>query len=277
MIVLHNNDIVLHIDSARGGGILRFDWRGNAIFYPVRENDNGPLGLASFVLVPFSNRIAHGRFSFGDITVTMPPNFPPASSQHAIHGHGWIAHWDVIARSGDKLHLRYIHDADSWPWDYVCNQEIELTTDGYIHELSITNNSATNMPAGLGLHPYFPRADAKLHTIFDGFCEGTADGLPTRWVDRTGSYDLSKDDPVDTVFTGRKTALEFEWPTHRLTMTPDTDLPETHIFAPDGEDYFCVEPVSHMTNAVNRDGLKTLAPGERWSTQVRFAVTPNIN
>lgn len=277
MIALHNQDIALHIDPARGGGILRFDWRGNVIFHPVRENDSRPLGLANFVLVPFSNRIAHGRFLFGDIAVTIPPNYPPASSQHAIHGHGWIALWDVIAQSEDKLHLRYTHDADSWPWNYVCDQEIKLTADGYIHELSITNNSATNMPAGLGLHPYFPRADAKLHMIFNGFWKGTADGLPTCWVDRTGSYDPSKDDPVDTVFTGRKDALEFEWPSHRLTMTPDEDLPETHIFAPDGEDYFCVEPVSHMTDAVNRDGLKTLAPGERWSTQVSFAVTPNIS
>lgn len=275
MIPLHNNDIALLIDPQRGGGILRFDWHGKAIFWPARDDDCSPLGLANFVLVPFSNRIAQGCFSVDGKSVNIPPNHPAASSHHAIHGHGWTTAWEVIAKSEEALHLRYQHPADSWPWDYTCDQEITLTAHGYIHKLAITNQSATDMPAGLGFHPYFPRTGAQLHTIFEGFWDAADDGLPTEWIAKTGAYDLSADDPVDTVFTGRKTAHRIEWPTHQLTMTPDADLSETHIFVPPGEDYFCVEPVSHMTDAVNRDGLKVLSPGETWSTRVEFSVTEN--
>ncbi|GAA0486561.1 aldose 1-epimerase [Parasphingorhabdus litoris] len=277
MISLRNNEISLIVNPLRGGGILKFDWRGEAIFWPARDDDCDPLGLANFVLVPFSNRIANGQFSFDGTSVNIPPNHPPASSIHAIHGHGWTEAWEVIAQSNDMLHLRYQHIADSWPWDYVAEQQIALTADGYIHGVSLTNASQSNMPAGLGLHPYFPRAGARLHTVFGGVWDVTEDGLPTDWFVCTGSYDLSADHPVDTVFTGRKSALEFEWPSHRLTMTPNADLPETHIYAPEGEDYFCVEPVSHMTDAINRGGLKILAPGESWSTQVAFSVTPKVS
>lgn len=274
MIPLKNNDITLLVDPLRGGGILRFDWRGKALFWPARDDDDSPLGLANFVLVPFSNRIAQSSFSFDGQSVNIPPNYPSASLHHIIHGHGWTAAWDVVAKTEDALHLRYHHTADSWPWDYVTEQKMTLTADGYIHQLSITNQSATDMPAGLGFHPYFPREGAQLRTIFDGSWDVTDDGLPTQWIAKTGPYDLSADDPADTIFTGRKTAHHIDWPDHRLTMTPDVDLPETHIYAPTGEDYFCVEPVSHMTDAINRDGLNILAPGESWSTQIIFAVTP---
>ncbi len=244
------------------------------MFLPARNKNGGPLELANFVLVPFSNRIAEGSFEFADQSINVPPTYAPASSRHAIHGHGWTAAWDVVAKTDETLHLHYHHAADSWPWDYLSEQKMTLTADGYVHHLSITNQSPTDMPAGLGFHPYFPREGAQLRTIFDGLWDVTDDGLPIEWIAKTGPYDLSADDPADTIFTGRKTAHHIDWPGYRLTMTPDADLPETHIYAPTGEDYFCVEPVSHMTDAINRDGLNILAPGESWSTQIIFAVTP---
>jgi len=273
VISLHNKDIALDIDPQRGGGILRFDWRAKPVLRPAQEDDNEPLGLANFILAPFSNRIAKGNFLFDGQSVIMAPNYPPASAHHAIHGHGWMATWNIVGRTDDALHLRYQYTADSWPWTYVCDQKMTLTPDGYIHALSITNLSETSMPAGLGFHPYFPRTGAKLQTVFSGFWAVTEDGLPSEWIDKPGPYNLSHDDPVDTVFTGRKTALHINWPSHRLTMTPHSDLPETHIFAPAGKDYFCVEPISHITDAANRGGLRKLAPRETWSTQVEFSVT----
>jgi aldose 1-epimerase len=44
-----------------------------------------------------------------------------------------------------------------------------------------------------------------------------------------------------------------------------------------GRDFFAVEPVSHVNNAVNRPdiadhGLRVLGPGERMTATVRFGV-----
>ena len=49
---------------------------------------------AAFPLVPYSNRIREGRFSFRDRAVVVPLNRPP--ERHAIHGHGWQAGWRPI-------------------------------------------------------------------------------------------------------------------------------------------------------------------------------------
>ena len=46
---------------------------------------------AAFPLVPFSNRIRTGRFSFAGRDIALPLNRPP--ERHAIHGHGWQAAW----------------------------------------------------------------------------------------------------------------------------------------------------------------------------------------
>jgi aldose 1-epimerase len=81
------------------------------------------------------------------------------------------------------------------------------------------------------------------------------------------------------VFTGRSGAIRMRWPTHILTMMPADDLAFTVVYVPPGEDYFCVEPVSHMTDAINRPeersvtGMRWLAPGERWETHIAFTLS----
>ena len=52
------------------------------------ETDD-PLQFASFPLVPFSNRIADGRFEWDGEQIEIDPNFAP--EPHAIHGVGWPA------------------------------------------------------------------------------------------------------------------------------------------------------------------------------------------
>jgi hypothetical protein len=59
---------------------------------------------------------------------------------------------------------------------------------------------------------------------------------------------------VDTVYTGREGAITIHWPDTglRATMTPGDNLPFTVVYTPAADDYICVEPVSHATDAVNR-------------------------
>ena len=44
------------------------------------------LEMGCFPLIPFSNRIHNGRFSFQGKQIKMLPNFPPEA--HTIHGQG---------------------------------------------------------------------------------------------------------------------------------------------------------------------------------------------
>ena len=64
----------------------------------------------------------------------------------------------------------------------------------------------------------------------------------------------------------------------RLTMIADGPVGHLIVYAPPDEPYLCLEPVSHMTDALNRPqeadaGVIALPAGERLSMTVRFLVS----
>lgn len=273
MLTLTQNDFRLDIAPERGGGITRFAIGEIPLFADARADNDTPLGLSSFVLVPFSNRIKNGRFTVGDQAIALPPNMPEAASDHPIHGFGWLENWDVMSRNKNTALLRYRHKADAWPWSFVAQQKLILSNSGLRHELSLTNTSAMPMPAGLGLHPYFPHKHARMTAQFSGFWHTRADGIPTTWERLEKTPDLLAGAIWDTIFTGRIGAIRIDWPTHSIEINPDADLNETVIYTPQGANFFCVEPVSHITDAINRGGMRMLKPGEICTTGVTFTVS----
>ena len=71
--------------------------------------------------------------------------------------------------------------------------------------------------------------------------------------------------------------MTITWPELRLGLTiePGAGLEFTAVFAPDAADFFCAEPSSQMTDAVNRSevpdhGLIWLEPGEELAVGVDY-------
>lgn len=278
MLTLKNAQTELIVTPECGGGVAAFRWRGRDIF---RAGDAGgsPLDLGCFPMAPFSGRIAGGRFSAPGLTVSLSPNHPcEIHFPHVLHGFDWLSRWAVKQKSVKSARIETRHDAGAWPWTYRTEQVFTLTISGYAHCLSITNQSATPMPTGLGLHPYFPRAGAKLTLAVYGVWDTTADRIPVRWLRLDQTPDWLDGAPIDTCFTGRRGDILIGWPSHRLTITPDKAFSFAVVFTPKDANYFCVEPASHMPDAVNRNepstetGLRWLKPGERWTTTTIFSV-----
>ena len=48
------------------------------------------------------------------------------------------------------------HEADDWPWAWRAEQRFTLSDHGLRIDLELVNTDRRPMPAGLGLHPYFP-------------------------------------------------------------------------------------------------------------------------
>ena len=58
----------------------------------------------------------------------------------------------------------------------------------------------------------------------------------------------------------------------RLTLTAE-DSDWLHVFRPPAGDFFCLEPVSHMPDAINRpEGMAMLAPGATQTLSMMVAV-----
>lgn len=268
---LRAGEYALQLAPERGGSILRLDWRGKPLLRPVCGDSI--LDVASFPLVPFSNRIAFGRFRHGAHEVALQPNFPGTDHPHALHGFGWLAPWQV-ARSDDRCAvLTHDYPGGEWPWRYRAQQIVALNEHGLDLALSVTNLAEEAMPTGLGFHPYFLR-DAE--TAYLGLHRGEwitgDDGLPLRLAMRDRPHDWWEGAPIgarhlDTVYAGRQGKLVLTRPRqgHRITIVPSANLPYTVVYVPAGEGHFCVEPVSHPTDAINRvgrPGLRWLEPGE---------------
>ena len=272
MLKLAAGDYELTVAPAIGGSIRSFTWRGEALMRTAQGSS--VLDAACFPLVPFSNRIAHGRFEWMGREVQLKPNFPGTDHPHPLHGFGWISEWDIIEAECDYALLEHRYPGGDWPWPYIARQSIRLGKKGLVLELSLTNLGEGNMPAGLGFHPYFPRDEqTQLHALHTGEWLNDADGLPVELRERNEPIDWWEEQPVsertvDTVYCGRSGDIRVSWPSRgiALSIACDPSLSCTSVFVPELADWFCVEPVSHATNAVNSTadnlGMVAIGPNE---------------
>jgi aldose 1-epimerase len=237
-------------------------------------------GMACYPLVPFSNRIRDGRFTFEGRDVRLPLNFLP--HPHVIHGHGWQAPWQATETSETMAALEYHREADAWPWPYLAVQRYHLSDEALTIAISLTNLGETAMPAGIGLHPYFPRdPETTMSGSVEGLWESDTEVMPTRLVSAETVWPADTPLQVDRValdscFTGWGKTLDIQWPARALRVEALGPLDDLIVFTPPGQSFFCAEPVSHVINAVNLaathedTGLIALGPGETLDATVSF-------
>lgn len=272
-----------------GGAVARFCWRvgeqridwlrpTNAA--AVAAGDTGE--TAAFPLVPYSNRIRGGRFRFDGTDVQLPVT--PADP-HFEHGHGWRARWEVIEAEPAQAMLCYRHAADAWPWSYEARQGFALEAGILRIDLALTNLSPRPMPAGLGLHPYFPiDGRTEITAGVEAIWQTDAEVLPTRLEPPAPGADPGRglkvaEVQLDNVFAGWDRMARIAWPEQgrSLEMRASAPLDFLVLYTPAGETFFAAEPVSNATDAVNlaaqgrRDtGLTALAPGATLMAQVEL-------
>ena len=294
IIELRSGPLVLGVAPSACGAITRFSYgaRGREIelLRPASAEAiaaRNPLGMACFPLVPFSNRVRNGRFTFQGRAVTLPPNFLP--EPHAIHGQGWRAAWTVVERGDASLTIEYRHAADAWPFAYVARQRYDLAGDRLDLTFTVTNEAAEAMPAGFGLHPYFPRTPrARLRAQVREFWKEDADSMPVELMPVPDTIPLAGEGlnpdavALDTNFLGFGGTADIEWPEHDASLRLATRGPFTCfvVYTPTGQPFFCAEPATNCIDAFNLaasgrtdTGMLILPPGETASGTVSFLPT----
>jgi aldose 1-epimerase len=109
--------------------------------------------MSGALLVPWPNRTACGRYEFGEVAHELPINEPALGNA----AHGLIAWLDftLVDRSLERLHLRgRLAPQPGYPWRLRIDVAFEVTEHGLAQEVSITNESPTAAPVGIGGHPY---------------------------------------------------------------------------------------------------------------------------
>ncbi|HEY0044127.1 MAG TPA: aldose 1-epimerase [Allosphingosinicella sp.] len=274
------------LEPSLGGAVTTLRHEGTDILRPAPEGANHPLDAASFPLVPFANRIAHGRFAWAGTAHQIPLNF--GEHPHALHGLGWQAAWTVESASPTQAVLTHSHPGGgAWPWPYDAEQRIVLDESGLSITLSVTNRAAEPAPVGLGFHPYFhapqgTRLTASLESVWlaDATCIPTGRAPADHFGDWSMGESVARAELIDHAFSGWDGDARIARPDLpapiRLTASPE--LSTLHLYMPPGEPFFCAEPVGNMPDAPNRseagegEAMRSLAPGEALAVSMRIAI-----
>jgi aldose 1-epimerase len=236
----------------------------------------GPRPSACYALLPYSNRLGQCRFRWKGREYTTKPNvdFTP----HSLHGVGWMLPWQITSSSAFELVLNLRHKGDEhWPFAFEASQYFTLTPESMRVELVFTNTSDVAQPVGLGWHPYFPkRARSRLHIELSERWDADATKLPTRKVAQTGiDSDVSHLD-FDHCFDGWRGPARIR--DEKFSLQLSSSLSHLVVFTPQDKDFFCIEPVSHVSNAIHMadplaHGLRSVAPGETTEAWMNLDIT----
>lgn len=249
--IIESDGYRLECDPVHGAVLRSLTWRGKDVLRAAQRNRDDPLQSAMFPLVPFSNRLSEDLVIDGEKT-SLPRYL--GDCEFAIHGFGWQKEWSVSEQSESSLTL-VLEDEDSpWPSSYRAEQRFTIDCDGVHARLTVTNTGSQPLPAGIGFHPYFPRHDCLMAIQLDARWEQDERGLPLQKVQPGWgrfAHTPVAGERLDHSFSGWNGVARLRWPTRNLAIevVADSALRELVIYSPN-EDYFCLEPVSHLTNAM---------------------------
>ncbi len=259
-----------------GGSIAGLWWGGEPV---LRSTEPGALSTARasgcYPLVPYSNRLGYRRFRWLGQEHTTQANFD--DNPHSVHGVAWLRAWEVQSASADTAQLRYRHTPDAdWPFAFEVQQHFVLTPQSLDLRLSFTNQAAQPQPVGLGWHPYFTkRARSRLHMELAERWDSDASGLPVRHVAQPGIDADVAHLNFDNCFEGWRGAARLR--DEKLSVKLTSSETYLVVYTPQDKPYYCVEPVSHLSNAIHMadpaaHGLRSVAAGERFEAWMRLEV-----
>jgi len=165
-----------------------------------------------------------------------------------------------------------------WPFTFDVTQRFELSDNALMVSLSFTNIDARMQPVGLGWHPYFPkRSRSRMRVECSGRWESDPNThLPTRRVVQTGIDGEVRHLDFDHCFEGWRGAARVR--DEALSVAVTSSLPYLVVYTPPERDYFCIEPVSHVSNAIHMadpaaHGLKSLGAAETMDAWMKIEVS----
>jgi aldose 1-epimerase len=263
-IFLRDGALTVGIAPDCGGALTMFEIRvRDTVVELLRPADDQPahavwaLGSSSFPLVPYGGRLRTGSFQFEGRQYRYPLNAPP--ERHSSHGDGWTGCWTLTQLNRRTATMVFEAETPA-PMRYRCTQTVALAGGRLRITLSASNLESHRIPFGFGLHPYFGnRALASVRAYLPARWRWDQELMPVAMETNPDAASLLRGRPVSELpvateyadWDGRAT---IEWPTLRVRIKLSTSPPLRHVvmWIPEGESFFCFEPISHATDALNR-------------------------
>jgi aldose 1-epimerase len=260
-LILEQGESRCEIRPQIGGSIAGWTVQGQALLRSATASSiaaANPFGMATFPLVPYSNRIGNAAFTWDSEAIRLTRNFPP--EPHSIHGVGFQRAWRVLDSGPDSALLQLIHKPDAtWPFAFEARQRIAVTPSSLTLELSAANLAGHLAPLAFGHHPYMPWQDALLQFRAQRVWLVDDEGLPSVSARPFGKFDycepmsVSRGD-IDHCYSGWDGTARVSWPGKKwaLSLQASDALRHAVVCIRREQEMLCFEPVPHMNNAINR-------------------------
>lgn len=269
---LNNDCLRVRVVPEIGGSIIECSFRHSGDWIPILRPGEDPLSrssnASSFVVIPYSNRLRDGQFTFAGKQYQLRH-----ADKHAIHGDVRDRPLTVVESRKDLIVMDFNADTVSdvnFPFAFSTRITYGLEGSGLVSRIELMNTGKEAMPAGCGFHPYFNRwlpgstRDVELQFTVSGVYPGETP-LPTGPpISISRDQDFHTRRPLDVIldhcFSGWDRHAVIDWPGSDVRAEIDADPSMEHVilYAPIGQDFFALEPV---TNA--NDGFNLLAQGNQ--------------
>ncbi len=262
---------------------------------PTPEASYGyPSDCASFLVIPWSNRLRDARFRFRGKTHDLPSNMRDGTAIHGVaRQYPWTVARGDIRRLAASFDSRQ-HGNIAFPFPFTARAEFRLEGPRFHCDVALRNESREPMPAGFGHHPYFQRtlvgeADTVRLEIPCGEyfelenCLPSAPPVPVEpRVDFRKMRPLG-DVPIDDCLTGREgdAPVRFRYVESgvRVALEFDPLFGNVVLYVPPDKTFFAVEPVTNANDGFNLydrgiagSGVFVLEPGEEHAASFALKV-----
>jgi aldose 1-epimerase len=236
MQFIDDAEFQIAIDLDQGGRIVSLKWREMEFALPFRGEVHT---WGWYSMAPWAGRVRNGvmRNPEGK-AFQLPATIDPP---HAIHGFGLMSSWQDIGPGRSLLHL---------PAPYggaTVEQRIEVLDDALRWSLEYEPGNC-DLPAWLGIHPWFPRdlgrgGSAEIEFAADSMLERDSEGLPS------GKSITPSQPPWDDAFSQIRGVPSVVWEdVARIEI--ECDAPWWVVYNEDAE-AVCIEPQTAPPDASN--------------------------
>jgi aldose 1-epimerase len=275
---LASNDVELIVLPEVGGRLHRIRAFGADVLrtpdHPA-EHVVDPFYWGGYPMLPWCGRVESGMQRVEGELVDLHANH---ADGWAMHGQAYAAQWQVV----DDSTLRFKGGGQGWPWRYEAEMTFAVEQATLTVTMALTNTSDEQMPAGIGLHPWFagpPLLSIPADLAYDDNTMSSPLPAPV-----AGAYDLRTlrelEVGMDSTWTGltdRRVALE--WPSGlrgELSAVSSTNLVYVAARLPQ-VDAIALEPQTHAPQGLRRlindepDPMTRLSPGETLGLTITLA------
>lgn len=295
-IMISNDLLKAVLAPEQGAGLVSLHAKKKGAWLPVTPDAAAAdcdLKMASFLMVPYSNRIENGKFSFRgrEYSLRNP-------EKHAMHGDTRGRPWKTEKRAPEEVcfSFRSADCADvNWPWPFDAQADFAVAGNRFVQRLRLWNRGSGEMPAGFGWHPYFSRhltrpgepvlLQMRYASIFPDANDNRIPSGPAAPTDAARNFaakkELRPEQFLDMCCRGYDGRGSIEWPESGVSLefscTPN--LGHLVVYNPGEKPYFAVEPVTNATNGVNllargdqESGVVVLQPGDCLAAEFAIAI-----